>query len=77
MLERSLAILRIPIAVASRCPECKSTDNRRSARQNLGERILGLIVLPHRCNACYARFFKLRFAKASPPASDKVMKRTA
>jgi hypothetical protein len=53
--------IRIPFAIHS-CSNCQSQDFRRSARRGYTERMLGLIVLPYRCNWCSFRFFRPRGA---------------
>src|SRR5579875_471835 len=46
------------------CPKCKSREIQRSHRKNPFEYVIGVAVLPWRCNVCYARFFRPRWAKA-------------
>ncbi len=40
-----------------RCPKCASKELQRSRRKNLLERAISPVLLPWRCNVCYARFF--------------------
>jgi hypothetical protein len=53
----------IPLTFDSTCPSCQSTGIRRSQRRGLLERLLGQILLPHRCSSCAFRFFRW----ANPP----------
>jgi predicted RNA-binding Zn-ribbon protein involved in translation (DUF1610 family) len=40
------------------CPRCGSSGVRRSGRSNVWERLLSLVLLPYRREACGERFFR-------------------
>jgi hypothetical protein len=48
---------------SSLCPNCASTVTHRSRRKGLLEQILHAVffVSPFRCEACYKRYFRVRF----------------
>src|SRR5581483_10154231 len=51
-----------------RCPKCASKEIQRSRRRNMFERAISSVMLPWRCNVCYARFFRPFWFKAEPDA---------
>ena len=67
-----IVMIRGLLALDSGCPSCKSLDIRRSQRRTDWERMLGVLVLPHRCSKCELRFFRSRWASRLVPgaASD-------
>jgi len=44
-----------------RCTKCKATDTRLSHR-SLWEKPFSWLIVPFRCRACRARFWKIGFA---------------
>jgi len=53
------------------CPRCGSSDVRRSVRRNFWERLLSLVLLPYRCEACGERFFRWRYRRGLLKAKSK------
>lgn len=53
-----------------RCPKCASKEIQRSRRRNMFERAISSVMLPWRCNVCYARFFRPFWFKAEPRRID-------
>ena len=51
-----MVMIRGLLALDSGCPSCKSLYIRRSQRRTDWERMLGVLVLPHRCRKCELRF---------------------
>ena len=45
------------------CPRCSSDRVHRSHRRSWFERVLGLAVLPYRCEFCSLRFFRPRWLR--------------
>jgi len=55
------------------CPHCASNLTRRSRRRSFQERVIGLVVLPFRCQRCDYRFFRFRWQRVMDerPASGE------
>jgi hypothetical protein len=56
------------------CPNCKSSEIRRSHRKNNFERLISFAIVPCRCQMCDGRFFRLRWMMpkaAAAPQNDK------
>src|SRR5579862_4822474 len=65
-----IALTRALLAQHAAYPQCKSTDINRSRRRGYGERMLGLVLLPYRCESCDFRFFRLRWARPLRRSAD-------
>jgi hypothetical protein len=63
------------------CPSCGAPDIRRSPRKTVFERAASIMILPWRCDTCYARFFQLRWTRIPSGATESPVeshaKRTA
>jgi hypothetical protein len=57
----------------SRCPFCGSLQLTRSHRRGILERIIGVMLLPYRCEEQDDRFFKFRWLKADRPRCEICM----
>jgi hypothetical protein len=58
----------MPLVTLKRCPNCNSTDLRRSRKRNLLERIPGLIVSCYRLHVGYPA----GSSRQSPPAETNL-----
>src|SRR5581483_2228695 len=48
-------------SIRGNCPNCGFEKSRRSRRVHFGERLLGMLFLPYRCDRCDERSYRLRW----------------
>jgi hypothetical protein len=62
-----MSFIRKLFLMEKRCPACESTSIRRSARRNTWESVIGVLILPFRCEDCYVRFYRMRSVANGAP----------